>query len=47
MLTGIADYKTLNNAAPIANALKALGYDNIRRIVGLGALFGIVSSLMI
>ena len=47
VLTGIADYKTLNNAAPVANALKALGYDNVRRIVGLGALFGIVSSLMV
>ena len=46
VLTGIADYKTLNNAAPVANALKALGYDNLRRMVGLGALFGIVSSLM-
>jgi basic amino acid/polyamine antiporter, APA family len=47
VLTGIADYKTLSNAAPVANALKALGFDNIRRIVGLGALFGIVSSLMV
>ncbi len=26
VLTGIANYKTLNNAAPVANALKALGY---------------------
>jgi APA family basic amino acid/polyamine antiporter len=47
VLTGIADYKTLNNAAPVANALKALGLDNVRRIVGLGALFGIISSLMV
>jgi len=30
VLTGITDYRTLNNAAPVANALKALGYDNIR-----------------
>jgi APA family basic amino acid/polyamine antiporter len=47
VLTGIANYQSLNNAAPVANALKTLGYNNVRRIVGLGALFGIVSSLMV
>ena len=30
MLTGIAHYDTLNNAAPVADALKALGYNGIR-----------------
>ena len=34
VLTGIAHWDTLNNAAPVANALKALGFDNIRRWVG-------------
>ncbi len=47
VLTGIADWKTLNNAAPVANALKALGYDNVRRWVSIGAVVGMVSSLMI
>jgi len=47
VLTGIADWKTLGNAAPVANALKALGYDSIRRFVGVGALVGMVSSLLV
>src|SRR5207245_5900374 len=36
-LTGIANYQTLSNAAPVARALKALGYDSLRRWVTLGA----------
>ena len=47
VLTGIADYRTLGNAAPVANALKALGYENIRRWVSLGAIVGMVSSLLV
>jgi APA family basic amino acid/polyamine antiporter len=46
-LTGIAHYSTLNNAAPVAGALKALGYDSIRRWVELGALVGMLSSLLV
>jgi basic amino acid/polyamine antiporter, APA family len=46
-LTGIANYKTLGNASPVAGALKALGYDHIRRWVGLGALVGMLSSLLV
>jgi APA family basic amino acid/polyamine antiporter len=47
VLTGIADYKTLANAAPVANALKAIGFENIRRWVSVGALMGMVSSLLV
>jgi APA family basic amino acid/polyamine antiporter len=47
VLTGIADYRTLGNAAPVAGALKALGYDNIRRWVSVGAIVGMVSSLLV
>jgi len=47
VLTGIESYRNLNNAAPVANALKALGYESIRRWVGLGALVGMVSSLLV
>jgi basic amino acid/polyamine antiporter, APA family len=47
VLTGIANYKTLNNAAPVANALKALGYDGIRQWVSLGAIVGMLSSLLV
>ncbi len=46
-LTGIANWKTLNNAAPVANALKALGYDTIRKWVDFGALVGMISSLLV
>jgi APA family basic amino acid/polyamine antiporter len=31
----------------VANALKDLGYDNVRRIVSIGALIGMVSSLLV
>src|SRR6266851_4517433 len=47
VLTGAAHYSTLNNAAPVAGALKALGYDGIRRWVELGALVGMLSSLLV
>jgi APA family basic amino acid/polyamine antiporter len=47
VLTGIANWKTLDNAAPVANALKALGADNIRRWVSVGAVVGMVSSLLV
>ncbi len=46
-LTGIANWKTLNNAAPVANALKALGFDSIRKWVDFGALVGMISSLLV
>jgi APA family basic amino acid/polyamine antiporter len=47
VLTGIVDYQTLSNAAPVANALKEIGLDNVRRIVSVGALIGMVSSLLV
>jgi APA family basic amino acid/polyamine antiporter len=47
VLTGIAHYTTLNNAAPVAEALKSLGYENIRKWVGVGALVGMLSSLLV
>lgn len=47
VLVGIADYKTLNNAAPVANALKALGYERIRQWVGVGAIVGMLSSMLV
>ncbi len=47
VLTGIADYRTLNNPAPVAGALKALGLDSIRSLVGLGAVVGIISCLLV
>ena len=46
-LTGIAKYDTLGNAAPVASALKALGYDGIRRWVAVGAIVGMISSLLV
>ena len=47
VLTGIADWKTLNNAAPVANALKELGYDGVRQWVSTGAVVGMISSLLV
>jgi len=47
VLTGIENYTKLNNAAPVANALKNLGYDGIRRWVSVGAIVGMVSSLLV
>lgn len=47
VLTGIARYDTLNNAAPVANALKSLGFNGIRQWVSIGAIVGMVSSLLV
>jgi len=47
VLTGIGDYRQMNNAAPVVNALHALGYINIRRWVGAGAVVGMLSSLLV
>ena len=47
VLTGIANWKTLNSAAPVADALKALGMNGIRGWVNVGALVGMISSLMV
>jgi APA family basic amino acid/polyamine antiporter len=47
VLTGIANWKNLNNAAPVAEALKALGYNGIRQWVSVGAILGMISSLLV
>ena len=47
VLTGIARWDTLNNDAPVANALKAIGMNRLRLIVTAGALVGMVSSLLV
>ncbi len=47
VLTGIADWRTLDNAAPVANALKTLGMNRVRLIVTAGALLGMLSSLLV
>src|SRR5690348_13179519 len=47
VLTGIANWRTLDNAAPVANALKALGMNRIRFLVTAGALLGMLSSLVV
>jgi APA family basic amino acid/polyamine antiporter len=47
VLTGVVNWKNLNNAAPVANALKSLGMENVRRLVGAGALAGMLSSLLV
>jgi basic amino acid/polyamine antiporter, APA family len=47
VLTGIVNWKTLDNAAPVANALKAIGMDKLRFTVTVGALLGMLSSLLV
>jgi APA family basic amino acid/polyamine antiporter len=47
VLTGIAKYSTLITASPVADALKALGYNKLRVVVTAGALFGMISSLLV
>jgi APA family basic amino acid/polyamine antiporter len=47
VLTGVADYRTLANAAPVAGVLKALGMDGVRKIVSIGALAGMISVLLV
>ncbi len=47
VLTGIADWRTLNSAAPVADALRRIGYDEVRRWVSVGAVVGMISSLLV
>jgi len=47
VLTGVTDWRTLNNAAPVANALKAIGMDGARQWVSVGAVVGMISSLLV
>jgi basic amino acid/polyamine antiporter, APA family len=47
VLTGIVNWKTLSNAAPVANALQAIGLTRVEQWVTVGALMGMVSSLLV
>src|SRR5207248_9021101 len=47
VLTGIVNWKTLDNAAPVANALEAIGMNKLRFTVPVGALLGMISSLLV
>jgi APA family basic amino acid/polyamine antiporter len=47
VLTGVAPWRTLTGEAPVADALKRLGYNGVRQWVSLGAIVGMVSSLLV
>src|SRR5687767_3218188 len=48
VLTGIQHYSTfMGEAAPVAKALRAVGLDRIQRVVTIGALTGMISSLLV
>ncbi len=47
VLTGIVNWKTLDNASPVANALQAVGMNKLRFTVTVGALLGMLSSLLV
>ncbi len=48
VLTGIRPYETfMGDAAPVVNALASLGLPGVQRVVILGALMGMLSSLLV
>jgi len=47
VLTGVQHWPTLRNAAPVANALMAIGLSNVMKWVTVGALTGMISSLLV
>ncbi len=47
VLTGIVNWKTLDNASPVANALGAINMNRLRFTVTVGALLGMLSSLLV
>ncbi|MGI8742716.1 MAG: amino acid permease [Bryobacteraceae bacterium] len=47
VLTGIMPYTKLASDSPVADALKALGYNRLRLVVTAGALMGMISSLLV
>ena len=47
VLTGIVPWDTLNNDAPVANALKAIGLNRLRFVVTSGALLGMLSAILV
>ncbi len=47
VLTGIQHWDSLRNAAPVANALRAIGLNRIQQWVTVGALMGMISSLLV
>src|SRR6204780_430430 len=47
VLTGIVHWDTLNNDAPVANALKAVGLNRLRFVVTVGALLGMLSGALV
>jgi APA family basic amino acid/polyamine antiporter len=47
VLTGIQHWTTLDNAAPVARALEAIGLNGVNRWVTAGALMGMISSILV
>lgn len=47
VLTGIVPWSRLGTDSPVADALKALGFNRLRLIVTAGALMGMLSSLLV
>ena len=47
VLTGIVNWKSLDNDAPVAKALQMIGMNKLRFTVTVGALLGMLSSLLV
>ena len=47
LLTGIVNYKTLNTASPVADALQALGYNWASALVATGVITGLTTVMLV
>jgi basic amino acid/polyamine antiporter, APA family len=47
VLTGVRHWDLLNTAAPVADALKSIGLPRVNVVVSLGALMGMISSILV
>jgi basic amino acid/polyamine antiporter, APA family len=47
VLTGISPWQTLTGSAPVADALKRLNFNGVRQWVSMGAIVGMISSLLV
>ena len=47
LLTGIAHYTTLNVASPISHALLVLGYKTAAGLIGVGAIAGLTTVMLV
>lgn len=47
LITGLAPYQTLNSAAPVSDALRAIGMTNMAGIIAVGAIAGLTTVILV